>query len=171
MKNYLFLSLLSALLFTACTKSDSTSESNTNFKVKLTDAPYAAQQVNVEIKEVRVNYAKDSLPWVTLQTNAGIYDLLKLQNGVDTLLGTTSIPIGTIKQIRFILGSRNSIMVDSVLYPLSVSSGDESGLKIKLDKQLRAGFDSVLIDFDANLSIKKTGNGQYKLKPVLKFKK
>ena len=136
----------------------------------MTDAPFNAQEVNVEIKEVRINYANDSLPWTTLQTNARVYNLLTLQNGIDTVLSSGTIPAGTVKQIRFILGTNNTIKIDNVLYPLSVSSGDQSGLKINLDKKLNAGVDSVLIDFDANLSIIKTGNGNYKLKPVLKLK-
>jgi hypothetical protein len=77
---------------------------------------------------------------------------------------------GTIKQIRFILGTNNTIKIDNVVYPLSVSSADESGLKLNLNKKLNGGMDSVLIDFDAALSIHKTGNNQYKLKPVLKMK-
>jgi hypothetical protein len=149
---------------------DNGSTSGTNFKVKLTDAPYNAQQVNVDIKEVRVNYKNDTLPWTTLQTNARVYNLLTLQNGRDTLLSTATLPGGTINQIRFILGTNNTIMIDSVLYPLTIASGDEVGLKININKKLKAGLDSVLIDFDADKSIIKTGNGQYRLKPVLKLK-
>jgi hypothetical protein len=167
--NYVLLSLFMIVTVLSCTKNESAQ--GTTFKVKLTDAPYNAQQVNVDIKEVRVNFANDTLPWTTLQTNARVYNLLTLQNGVDTLLATTTVPAGTVKQIRFILGTKNTIMIDSVLYPLSVASGDETGLKINLNKKLRAGIDSVLIDFDAALSVIKTGNGTYKLKPVLKFKK
>jgi hypothetical protein len=162
------LSVFIAILLVACSKNDS--DSKTKFKVKLTDAPFNAQEVNVEIKEVRVNFHKDTLPWTTLQTNARVYNLLTLQNGIDTILSTATVPTGTIKQIRFILGTKNSIKIDNVVYPLTVASGDESGLKINLNKKLRAGIDSVLIDFDANLSVIKTGNGQYKLKPVLKLK-
>lgn len=165
-----FLLAIVAFIFAACTKSENSATPSSNFKVKLTDAPFNAQEVNVDIKEVRVNYANDSLPWTTLQTNARVYNLLTLQNGKDTLLSTGTLPAGTLKQIRFILGTNNTIMIDSVVYPLSVAGGDESGLKINLNKKLNAGMDSVLIDFDAALSIIKTGNGQYKLKPVLKVK-
>jgi hypothetical protein len=168
-RNYLLLSLFFALTIFACSKDDSTR--GTTLKVKLTDAPFNAQQVNVDIKEVRVNFANDTLPWTTLQTNARVYNLLTLQNGIDTLLATSTVPTGTVKQIRFILGTNNTIMIDSVVYPLSVAGGDETGLKINLNKKLSGGVDSVLIDFDAALSVIKTGNGTYKLKPVLKFKK
>jgi hypothetical protein len=172
MKNLLGLAVISTIILVACTKSGTGDNEapNSNFRVKLTDAPYDAQQVNVDIREVRINYTNDTLPWTTLQTNARVYDLLKLQNGRDTVLSSATLPGGTINQIRFILGPNNTIMIDSVIYPLSIASGDESGLKININKKLRTGMDSVLIDFDAEKSIIKTGNGQYRLKPVLKLK-
>jgi hypothetical protein len=72
--------------------------------------------------------------------------------------------------VRFVLGNDNSIKIDSIVYPLTIPSGSESGLKIKLNKQLNATLDSLVIDFDAALSILQTGTGEYKLKPVLKIK-
>jgi hypothetical protein len=41
-------------------------------------------------------------------------------------------------------------------------------LKIKVNKRLNGSLDSLLIDFDAALSIHQTGVGTYQLKPVLK---
>lgn len=157
------------LTFFACQKDDS-STSTTNLKVKLTDNPYNATEVNVDIREVRVNMNDGDDSWVTLDTYAGIYNLLDLQNGIDTILATGPVPFGTLKEIRFVLGTDNSIMIDNTLYPLTIPSGSESGLKIKLNKNLNTTLDSVLIDFDAALSILRTGAGDYKLKPVLKIK-
>src|SRR5262245_54879889 len=76
----------------------------TNLRVHLTDNPFNASEVNVDIREVRVNMSDDSTGWVSLNTNAAIYNLLGLQNGVDTLLATGPIPSGTLKEIRFLLG-------------------------------------------------------------------
>ena len=143
---------------------------STHLKVRMTDNPYNATEVNVDIREVRVNMRDDSAGWTSLSTNAGIYNLLDLQNGLDTLLAQGIVPTGTLKEIRFVLGDDNSITIDSVNYPLTIPSGSESGLKIKLNKNLNASIDSVLIDFDAALSIHQTGTGEYKLKPVLKIK-
>jgi len=159
---------LSVTLFTACNKT--LSDGDTNLRVNLTDNPYNATEVNVDIREVRVNFKSDSAGWQTLNTTPGVYNLLRLQNGVDTLLASGPVPSGILKEIRFILGTNNTIKIDSVTYPLTIPSGGTSGLKIKVDKKLNAGIDSLLIDFDAALSISKTGNGEYKLKPVLKVK-
>lgn len=151
----------------ACNKDN---DSTTDLRIRLTDNPYNATAVNVDIQQVRVNLQDDSTGWINLDTRAGIYNLLDFQNGIDTLIAQSTIPTGTLKEVRFVLGSQNSIMIDSVLYPLTIPSGSESGLKIKLNKRLNAHLDSLVIDFDAALSIFQEGTGDYKLKPVLKIK-
>jgi hypothetical protein len=159
---------ITALLITACSKNES---STTTLKVRLTDAPVNADEVNVDIQQVRVKFSEDSVNgWVDLSTQAGIYNLLGLQNGVDTLIAPGTLPVNVVKEIRFVLGTNNSIKVLGVNYPLTIPSGAESGLKIKVNKQLNASLDSLLIDFDAALSIHQTGTGVYQLKPVLKIK-
>ena len=161
---------LGTVLFVACSK-DNDSHSTT-LKVKMTDNPVVAEEVNVDIQQIRVKFKDgDSIStWMDLNTTAGIYNLLGLQNGVDTLLAVGLIPTNTVKEIRFVLGSNNSIKVAGVTFPLTIPSGAESGLKIKVNQRLNGTLDSLLIDFDAALSIHQTGNGTYQLKPVLKIK-
>ena len=67
-----------------------------------------------------------------------------------------------------ILGSQNTVMVDSVIHPLELSSQDESGLKLNVNQTLvPGGVYNLVIDFDASQSIVLEGNGSYRLKPVL----
>lgn len=169
-RNFTLVLLVSALALTINGCKKDSSDETTSLKIRLTDNPYNATEVNVDIREVRVNLHDDDNGWVSLNTDQGIYNLLDLQNGVDTILAQGIIPTGTLKEVRFVLGDDNSIMIDNTLYPLTIPSGSESGLKIKLNKRLNAHFDSLLIDFDAALSILQTGTGEYKLKPVLKIK-
>jgi hypothetical protein len=62
-----------------------------------------------------------SLIWDTLSITPGIYDLLQLRNGVDTLLGTGTYPTGKVIKVRITLGSDNTIFTDSLTsYPLQV---------------------------------------------------
>lgn len=168
-KTFLFATALLAasVFFYACKKN---SGDTTNLKVNLTDAPFDASEVNVDIKEVNVKFSDDSTSWIKLATVAGVYNLLKLQNGVDTLLAVGPVPTGLLKEMRLVLGTDNSIVINNIIYPLTIPSGGTSGLKIKVNKNLAAGIDSILVDFDAALSIIKTGNGTYILKPVLKLK-
>ena len=158
-----------AAFFSSCNKDES--DGNSTLQVRLTDNPVAFQQVNVDIREVRVKFSDDVADegWVNLTTTAGVYDLLKLQ-GVDTALATGLVPSKTIKQIRFILGPNNTIMDNGTVYPLVVPSGSESGLKINIDKSLRAPLETLVMDFDAALSVTKEGTGDYKLRPVIKVK-
>lgn len=168
--------IFSALLFSAVMVMISCSKDNTQktstLNVRLTDAPVAYEQVNVDIREVRVKFSDDSTSngWVTLTTFPGIYNLLALQNGVDTLLGTGVFPTQVVKEIRFVLGPNNTIKDAGIVYPLTIPSGSESGLKIKINKSLNATLETIIIDFDAALSVTKEGNGDYKLRPVLKIK-
>lgn len=164
---YISLSLITiSVLVLACNKNKET----TQLKIHLTDNPFNAQEVNVDIREVRVNFRDDSSGWVVLPTQAGVYNLLGLQNGVDTLLASGTVTTGTVKEIRFILGPNNSIKINNVVFPLTIPSGGETGLKIKVNHSLQAGLDSLLIDFDVALSILQIGTGNFKLKPVLKLK-
>ncbi len=156
-----------AIAFAGCQKENT---GTTQLKIHLTDNPFNASEVNVDIRQVRVNFRDDSTGWVNLDTHAGIYNLLGLQNGIDTVLAQGLVPTNTLKEVRFVLGDDNSIKIDSIVYPLTIPSGGESGLKIKLNKHLNASLDSLVIDFDAALSILQTGTGEYKLKPVLKIK-
>jgi len=163
--------LTSSIFITSCSK-DNTEDKRSTLNVRLTDAPTAYEEVNVDISEVRVKFSDDSSSngWVTLTTNPGIYNLLAYQNGVDTLLGTGIFPLQVLKEIRFVLGPNNTIKDSGVVYPLTIPSGSESGLKIKVNKSLNATLETIIIDFDAALSVHKDGTGDYKLRPVLMVK-
>ncbi len=161
------------VIFISCSKDSSNNTGNSTLQIRLTDAPTALDEVNVDIKEVNVKFSDDTSStngWVKLPTTAGIYNLLGLQNGVDTLIASSPLPKGEVKEIRLVLGPNNSVKDNGTVYPLTIPSGSTSGLKIKISKKLNASLETLLIDFDAALSIKKEGTGDYKLRPVLKIK-
>lgn len=169
MKNvFVILLTISLFAFFACDKSDNKGDVALN--IRLTDGPGDYQQVNVDIREIRIKTSGDTAQWVSLNTNAGVYNLLEFQNGVDTLLASGTMSADTLKEVRFILGNNNSVMVDSVVYSLDTPSAQESGLKIKIDQHLNLDINTLTLDFDAEKSILQTGNGSYKLKPVIKVK-
>ena len=169
---------LPSIVFIACEKNDSGNQT-TQLRVNLTDAPIdELDSVYVDIREINVKLGDDTLTtgsdesgWLNIAANQGVYDLLSYQNGVDTLLGSGVIPTGYVKEIRLVLGSNNYV-VDSfgVVHPLTIPSGSSSGLKIKINKPVYGPVDSLLLDFDAALSIKNEGAAGYKLRPVIKLK-
>lgn len=157
------------LLFTACTKENK--NSTTTLNVRLTDAPADYAEVNIDIREIRVKFSDEQSDsgWQTLKTNAGIYNLLDFQNEKDTLLASGQVTQNSVQQIRAILGSDNSIKVGNVVYPLTIPSGSESGLKLMVNKRLNMSLETIVLDFDALLSIQEE-DGKFMLRPVLKLK-
>ena len=140
--------------------------------IRLTDDPGDYQQVNVDLKLLRVKLIDDSSRasyWYDLATQAGIYDLLQLQNGVDTLVVNDSLPSGELQELRLVLGDSNSVMVDRLRYDLKVPSGSSSGLKVKLNQVLvRDSLSTIVLDFDAGASVVERGNNGYLLRPVIR---
>ncbi len=134
------------------------------FNLFLTDCPFEAEAVNVEIVTISLE-SKDGLI-EELTTNAGIYNLLEFTDGVDTLLASGSISISDIKHINFELGEENSIVVDGETFPLELRNGNVVKIKVNLNQ---IDDDDYLIDFMACTSIIRNNNG-YFLKPVIKFK-
>jgi len=158
--------LLLVLSELACNKEPN---GQSSLQIRMTDAPTALEEVNIDLQQVDIKFAKDSSHWVNMQTNSGIYNLLDFQNGLNTVIAQGNYPQGDVKEIRLVLGSNNSVKEGGNMYPLKIPSGSESGLKIKIGKKLRTGLESLLIDFDALLSIRKERDG-YKLRPVIRLK-
>lgn len=167
--NYiLLLAITGTMMNFACKKKETTADvSPTPYSVQMTDAPGPYDAVNIDLKSVEIT--GDNGSTVTLNTVPGIYNLLQLNNGVNALIATADLNLSSVEQIRLILGPNNTIVVDSVSYPLSTPSAEQSGLKLQVHQELQPGVAyGVLLDFDANQSIVQTGSGQYKLKPVIR---
>jgi len=163
-----FVALVSVGMLGISTGCKKKSEGNSQMTVKMVDAPGDFQQVNVEVLQVQVHHSGQG--WVNLPTNAGVYDLLTLQNDVSTtLVNAGSLPSGHLEQFRLILGDENNVMIDSVYYPLATPSAQQSGLKINLNADFAPNtLYELVLDFDAANSIVIQGNGAYSLKPVIK---
>lgn len=163
------IALLSATLY-ACKKDDAKNQSTQTAKISmhLTDAPADYDAVYIDVQSVEVTM-EGSAAVVIPAIRPGVYDLLKFRNGMDTLLARADVPAGKISQMRLILGTNNSVVVDGQTYPMNTPSAQESGLKLNIKQEFAAGgaYD-VWIDFDAGKSIVKTGNDKYQLKPVVR---
>ncbi|WP_445665394.1 DUF4382 domain-containing protein [Fodinibius sp. AD559] len=188
-QNILSLVLIASLAISCTDLSSNVESSNTvdgkaHMKVNLTDAPGDYQQVNIDVQGLRIHYTpvesdtaeSDSVEsdnegeWIDLPVEPMKVNLLELTNGVDTLLAEADLEPGHYKELRLILGSDNTVMVDSTIQDLKVPSGQQSGYKIKFKTDLEAGEEiEVTVDFDAGRSVHKAGrSGKHILKPVLK---
>jgi Domain of unknown function (DUF4382) len=159
---------LIAISFSSCNKNDGT----TSFIVRLTDSPGDYEAVNIDLQAVQIhtNTGAENDGWETLNSNPGIYDLLTLTNGVESVIADDTYPAGKVSQLRLVLGNNNSVVVDGASYPLTVPSGSETGLKVLINANLVEGITySVLLDFNAAKSVVKAGAAEkYLLKPVIK---
>lgn len=161
-------SILTILLFTVVLFCSCSSDDTARLEVRLTDSPGDYEEVNIDVQGVEVNGSNGNSGWVSLDIEEGIYDILKLTNGIDTLLGSVELPAGRLQQIRLILGSENSVKINGQTFDLGTPSGQQSGLKLNLHANLMEGITyTILLDFDAARSIVDRGNGTYSLKPVI----
>lgn len=142
-------------------------------QVKLTDAPANYQSVFIDLQKVMVHYeGRPEDKWLELKSNPGIYDLLTLRNNVNVIISSDEkIPLGKISQIRLVLGKNNSLVTGGITYGLEIPSSNESGLKINVHETIKRNDNLIVtLDFDADASVILTGNGEYKMKPVIKVK-
>ena len=162
---YILITLLSIGFFTSCSKENKT----VPIKILLTDNPVDYESVNVEIKGIQVKMNKDDAGWLSIASKDTTVNLLDFQNGITTVLAEDNVPEGTLKEVRFILGSDNTVVINGVTHEMQTPSAEHSGLKIKIDKKLNETLNTFTLDFDAALSVKEE-NGNYKLMPVIKLK-
>lgn len=166
-KHFLYALALSSMVFLSCEND----EKNARIEVWLTDAPGDFQEVNIDLQSVEVhsNQSDNGTGWKAVDVEPKVYDLLKLANGNETLLGSLELPGGRLSQIRLKLGDNNSVMVDDAVYALTTPSSQQSGLKLQINETLAEGITyKILLDFEAGKSVIKNGAGVYILKPVIR---
>lgn len=116
--------------------------------------------------------------WIVINGDEQAFDLLQLQDGKFDLLAQDALTEGVYTQIRLKIADGNDeagnpktyvkLAGDDTKYPLIIPSGLQSGLKLIHPFRIIADSITVLyLDFNAEKSLIKTGNGQYKLKPTI----
>jgi hypothetical protein len=157
-------------LLSACGSSTSTAPAT--MSVRLVDAPSPGySEVNVDVQTVEI---ASSGGWITLGTPNRIVNLLALTGGVSsTLVDGATLPAGHYGQMRLVLGSRNTVkLLDGTIEPLTVPSGQQSGVKLVVSFDVQAGTTyDVYIDFDAHRSVfvhEAGASGKYILRPTVR---
>lgn len=165
---FIFIATISVLSIAvsviACKKSSKT----VPVQFLLTDNPTALDEVNIHIVGMQVKINDDNAGWITIDAKDTTVNLLDLQNGITEVIAQDEVPDGVLKEVRFILGSDNTVLAGGTSYPLQTPSAEDSGLKIKIDKELGETLNTFELDFDAALSIKEE-NGNYRLDPVIRL--
>lgn len=176
MRHLIALAALTALA-AACSSDPGPSGQSGDIEIRLVDAPNMdVTQIVVTITKVEAHVAGS---WQTLSSATKTVDLLKLQGGTFALLGVTSLPAGKITQFRLYVtdaGPNYVVTPDNMSHPLTVPSGDESGIKLKADVDVApCSQGSITLDFDGHNSIftHPLGSGagdEWILRPVIRLK-
>lgn len=167
------LGVAALFMLAACGGTSSGASSGTGtMNVHMVDGPISGyQHINVDIQQVEINGPSG---WMTLSSPNQTYDLLSLRNGVSaTLANGVTLPAGRYEQMRLVLGGGNTVVLsDGSTQPLKVPSGMQTGIKLIVNFEVRAGTtEDVFIDFDAAHSIQVVqagGSGQYILRPTVR---
>ncbi len=156
-------------------ESNNTSLQAPTITIKLVDKSGDFEAVNIEVVDVMIKMDNAS-EWISLNSNQKVINLLDLTGGVhEVLVDKFPIPIGTLKQIRLVLGNHNTIVLKNNLdvgetHDLKTPSAQQSGLKLKVDAAIEEGFTyDFVIDFDVDKSVIIAGkSGNINLKPVMR---
>jgi hypothetical protein len=161
-KRLLVVILLTLPFLYSCRKEQKTSP----IQIYLTDVPTLYDSVKIHIKKIEVNVWHDTNAWIPINTKDTVVNLLDLQEGVTMQIAQGMVPEGMLKEVRFVLGDDNYVVVNGTSHPLQAPSTTDSGLKIKINKPLNEVFNAFIFDFDASQSITDE-NGIYRLGPVI----
>lgn len=201
-KNIILAALMAvavAFTITACNKSTS-AEPNAAGKEQLslylTDGPGFFDNVYIDIRSVKVlvdtssdtrrhdnddwdrrgaddQHKDSSFVWENLNIAPGVYDILKFRNGADTLLAASNITKGSIRLIKIEIGTKNSVVKDSVSYPVYLPSNALNYILIKLKgdecERYESGKKRLWLDFDVARSIFQGNDNRFYIRPVFHF--
>jgi hypothetical protein len=161
-----------------------------NLRLQITDLPYSdADAFLVTFSEVTAHRSEEGwskLPFAapdatTSAPTSFTCDLKKLENGNTATLGVGTLPIGHYTMIRLVVSSAKLFFDNptaagpacaaAIAAPAGASADVTvpSG-EVKLNRQFEltaADSTEIKIDFDGGRSVVETGNGTYRLTPVI----
>ena len=153
------------LLATACSDSPSSPSGSGNLRLMLTDAPAGVDQVNIFFTSVDAKPVGRSVERLTLELATNPIDLLTLDDRV-VGFATGAVDPGDYEFIHINIDQDRSYLVENgVRKPLRVPSQEikvVGGFSIDDDHTT-----TLTLDFDADASLNKLGNGDWMLRPVV----
>jgi Domain of unknown function (DUF4382) len=169
--------LMALMVIAGCSDDDSTAPEQVpagdgHMTLNLIDSAGPYEEVNIEVIQVSVHKAgEDSTSgWLVISNDTLAVNLLEYTNGNHAILADSSLASGQYTQVRLLLTDNNTVVVHGETHDLEIPSGSTSGLKLNHPFTIEEDVVySATLDFDAERSIHMTGNGQYKMKPVIRI--
>lgn len=167
----LFTAVLTAAALAACSESDGTGK----LTVQMTDAPFPYSEVSaVNVFVTRVDArtsdattaeaenSANASGWTTVATPNRVINLMSLQGGVTTNLGTTTLSSGTYNAFRLVIDPAQSgvTLKSGAAVNTTFPSAAQSGIKVNLSQPIEVTADSsvMILDFDIGKSFVMKGN-------------
>ena len=167
--------ILSAVLTAAALAGCADSDGTGKLTVQMTDAPFPFAEVSaVNVFVVRVDArsgdateaeaanANTTSGWTTIAAPNRVINLLSLQGGVTTNLGTSTLSTGTYNGFRLVIdpAQSNVTLKTGATVTTQFPSAAQSGIKINLDQPIEVTEDSsvMILDFDVGKSFVMKGN-------------
>ena len=167
MRMRVFTAALAALVLAAACSDSPTSPSGTgsNLRLMLTDAPAGVDQVNIYFTSVDAKPVGGSLEHLTLNLASNPIDLLTLD---DKVVGFAAgeVDAGQYEFLHINIDQDRSYLIENgVRKPLRIPSQEikvVGGFEIDDDHVT-----TLTLDFDADASLNKLGNGDWMMRPVV----
>jgi Domain of unknown function (DUF4382) len=159
--------------------------------LKITDSPFSeAKALLITFSSVTAHTTDEN--WVTLPFTGGgataptsrTCDLKRLVDGAYDVLGTGPLAAGHYTQLRLTVSSariyfNETTTGDACAPTLTPSPGAEVGKAVDIPSGIvklvhqftvaEGATTTILLDFDGDKSVHQTGNGAYKMQPVIKI--
>ena len=139
--------------------------------LQITDAPgdLNITEALVTISQIRVHYAgvnqnDTNGSWITIAEEPQTFDIIQIQN-VTEFLGEANLSAGWYTQIRLYVDEA-LVTIDGVQYNLKIPSKNVKLIKpfmIEDNETL-----TLILDFDVQKSVHRTGNNKYIMNPTIK---
>ena len=172
MYKYLFIIALIMGALTGCDNNPTNLNKGTGaLRIFLVDSPSSFDSVIIFVKQVEIHSAdsNDTSNWYVINNTLRSFDLLQLRNGASAVLGNSVLPSGNYSMIRLILGDGSYAVINGVKYNLTIPGGIQTGIKLNHSFIIEPNtLYEFLLDFNVDKSIHITGNGEYKLEPVIR---
>ena len=160
------LALLTVLSVTACDESPIAPSPSANLVVQLTDDHTDnVEQVNLYFTSVTANSDGGRLETMAVVLADNPQDLLRLRDTI-VPLATATVEPGDYVSLRIDLDEElSNIVEDGKMFPIRIPSEEIKilgGFTVRED-----GTTTVTLDFDAERSLIRLGNGEWLLKPII----
>lgn len=169
----IYAALLFALSVINCKEATNKIDTDSRLIVQLHDEPFlksgkVISEINITVERVDIIHSSSG-EIITLMETPSSMNILDITENDPVILSDTSVEAGMYDQLRLVLSENNTIVVDGVSQPITIPSGQQTGVKITGPFELQPGkLFRINLDFIAAQSVIYNKGQGYKLKPVIK---